>query len=396
MPQAGGDSGNPSAATLLANVGASTATIPLSSNTAKNNIADEYARFLFQADVNSRAGQQNIVTYTVAVYDPAHMTGSDPDMIMLMTSMANQGGGRYFAATDATTLQRALETIFTEVQAVNSVFASSTLPVSVNVRGTYLNQVYMGVFRPDPDALPRWMGNLKEYRLAVSAADTLFLADVNGDAVENTSTGFVSPSALSYWTSSSTYWGFRPSGVGGTSDSPDGDIVEKGAAAQVLRSTYASSQASRKVYTCTGTCVPSSRLADTPFDNANTGITQAALGAAGPAERTSIINWIRGQDLFDENLDASSSDVRASIHGDVLHSRPGVVNYNRTGDDNDIVVFYGGNDGMLHAVKGGQAVAAAPSCGPSLRQSSFPSSSACTTTAPRSRRPIPAPTSSTA
>ena len=225
----------------------------------------------------------------------------------------------------------------------------------MNVRGTYLNQVYMGVFRPDADALPRWMGNLKEYRLAVSSADTLFLADANGDPVENTNTGFVSPSALSYWTSASTYWGFRPSGVGGGSDSPDGDIVEKGAAAQVLRSTYASSQASRKVYTCTGACGPGSRLADTRFDNANTGITQAALGAASAAERTSIINWIRGQDLFDENLNSSSSDVRASIHGDVLHSRPGVVNYNRTGDDNDIVVFYGGNDGMLHAVKGGRS-----------------------------------------
>jgi type IV pilus assembly protein PilY1 len=58
--------------------------------------------------------------------------------------------------------------------------------------------------------------------------------------------------------------------------------------------------------------------------------------------------------MFDENLDANLSDVRASIHGDVLHSRPGVVNYNRTGDDNDIVVFYGGNDGLLHAVTGGQ------------------------------------------
>ena len=39
-------------------------------------------------------------------------------------------------------------------------------------------------------------------------------------------------------------------------------------------------------------------------------------------------------------------------HGDVLHSRPAVVNYGRTA--NDIVVFYGANDGMLHAVKGGQ------------------------------------------
>jgi type IV pilus assembly protein PilY1 len=352
MPQAGGDGGNPSAATLLANVGGNTATIPLPSNTAKNNIADEYARFLYQSDVGSQPGTQNIITYTIAVYDPSHMTGNDPDMIMLMTSMANQGGGRYFAATDTTTLRNALETILTEIQAVNSVFASSTLPVSVNVRGTYLNQVYMGVFRPDPDAAPRWMGNLKEYRLAVSGADQLYLADANGSPVENSTTGFVTPTAISYWTTPSTYWGFRPSGAGGSSDSPDGDIVEKGAVAQVLRTTHASSQAARKVYTC-GTC-SNEALSGAPFDTGNGAITEVALGVA-TTDRDRIINWVRGQDVADENGDFSATDVRASIHGDVLHSRPAVVNYNRNGDDNDIVVFYGGNDALLRAVKGGQS-----------------------------------------
>ena len=310
--------------------------------------------FCFRPTCTARRGSRTSSPTPWRCTTLLHMSGSDPDMLMLMTSMANQGGGRYFAATNAGAMQRALETIFAEVQAVNSVFAASTLPVSVNVRGTYLNQVYMGVFRPDPDALPRWPGNLKEYQLAVSSADTLFLADVNGDPVENPSTGFVSPTATSYWTASSNYWSFRPSGVGGISDAPDGDIVEKGAAAQVLRSTYATSAAARRVYTCTGTCGPSARLANTPFNDANAGITQAALGAASAAERTALINGIRGQDLFDENLNGNTSEVRASVHGDVLHSRPGVVNYNRTGDDNDVVVFYGGNDGMLHAVKGGR------------------------------------------
>ncbi len=353
MPQSGADSGSPSAAQLLATVGGNTTTIPLPSTSARNNIADEYARFLYQSDVGQPAGQQNVITYTIAVYDPAHMSGSDPDMIQLMTSMANQGGGRYFAATDQTRLQQALDTIFAEVQAVNSVFASSTLPVSVNVRGTYLNQVYMGVFRPDPDASPRWLGNLKEYRLAVDSNGLLYLADANGNPVENNSTGFVSPTAVSYWTQTSSYWWFRPSGTGGASDAPDGDIVEKGAAAQVLRTTYASSQATRNVYTCTG-CAVNDRLSGFSFSTSNSGITQAALRAGSAAERDNIINWVRGQDLFNENGDASTTDARASIHGDVLHSRPAVVNYNRNGDDNDIVVFYGGNDGMLHAVKGGQ------------------------------------------
>lgn len=354
MPQAGGDGGNPSAATLLANVGGSTTTIPLSSSGARNNIADEYARFLYQTDAGNPSGTQNIITYTIAVYDPAQMTGSDPDMIMLLNSMANQGGGRYFAATDTLKLRQALDTILSEVQAVNSVFASSSLPVSVNVRGTYLNQVYMGVFRPDPDAAPRWLGNLKEYKLAVSGTDQLYLADANGNPVENSTTGFVTPTAVSYWTEPSAFWGFRPSGVGGSSDSPDGDIVEKGAAAQALRTVYAASQAARKVYTCDpGSC--SGVLSGQPFDTGNGLITAAALGVATTAERDRIINWVRGQDVGDENIDSIFSDIRASVHGDVLHSRPAVVNYNRTGDDNDIVVFYGGNDAMLHAVRGGQS-----------------------------------------
>jgi len=354
MPQKGADGGSPSAATLLANVGGNTTTIPLPSTNASANISDEYARFLNQTDVSSSAGRQNILTYSIAVYDAAKLSGSDPEMIQLMTSMANQGGGRYFAATDPTSLRRALETILQEVQAVNSVYASSTLPVSVNVRGTYLNQVYMGVFRPDADASPRWLGNLKEYRLAVSGTDTLYLADANGAPVENTTTGFVTPAAVSYWTLPSSYWGFRPSGLGMGSDSPDGDIVEKGAAAQVLRSTFESSQAARNVYTCSGSCSAGTRLVDHPFSTGNGMVSASALGVPD-ADRDALIDWVRGQDLDDENMNTLTTDARASIHGDVLHSRPAVVNYNRSGGDNDIVVYYGGNDGLLHAIKGGQA-----------------------------------------
>lgn len=46
--------------------------------------------------------------------------------------------------------------------------------------------------------------------------------------------------------------------------------------------------------------------------------------------------------------------MRPSIHGDVLHSQPAVVNYNRDGTNNDVMVYYGANDGIFHAVKGGQ------------------------------------------
>jgi len=44
-------------------------------------------------------------------------------------------------------------------------------------------------------------------------------------------------------------------------------------------------------------------------------------------------------------------NVRPSVHGDVLHSRPAVVNY---GSGTGVVVFYGANDGLLRAVNGNQ------------------------------------------
>ena len=106
---------------------------------------------------------QGITSYTVGVL------GSElPGRIAaLLTSMAALGGGKYFPTTDYSQLEIALQTIFSEVLSYNSVFTSVSLPVSVNAEGTYLNQVYVGMFRPDPDALPRWVGNLKQYKLGL-------------------------------------------------------------------------------------------------------------------------------------------------------------------------------------------------------------------------------------
>ncbi len=362
----GGDGGNPSASTLLTNVGGNTTTIPLPNVGAQATLADEYTRFLYNTDVISQPGQQNIITYTVAVYQPPVNTQIQ-EQIDVSKSMANQGHGRYFAATDASSLNLALQTIFNEIQAVNSVFASVTLPVSVNVRGTNLNQVYMGVFRPDADGLPRWPGNLKEYQLAVDTSTkppSLFLADRNGLRAENPTTGFLVDDAVSYWTASSAFYSFQPSGTPlSPSDLPDGAVVEKGAVAQSLRTTYATSQTARQILTCigcsSGTVLSGTPGASTSFDAANSLITAAALTpSAQPTltdtERGTLINWVRGQDnATDENLDGSFTDARASIHGDVLHSRPVVVNYNRVAGDNDVVIFYGSNDGMFRAVKGG-------------------------------------------
>lgn len=278
------------------------------SSSQQGNWADEWAKWMSINDCNQTfSGTQTVVTYTIDV-GPANVT--DPSVngagwSTLLKSMAASSGGKYFPIVSndpgaAQAIQQALTTIFNEVQAVNSVFAATTLPVSVNVRGTNLNQVYIGVFRPDQNKLPRWLGNLKMYKLGVdSATQTLFLADALGNVASNSSTGFISSSATSFWTTGSTFWTFRgptyaTTDVGKQSDSPDGDLVEKGAAAERLRVKFPTSQGARNVFTCTspsgGVCANgttfSSSLASTNFSAGGTGyppdntdITAADLGA---------------------------------------------------------------------------------------------------------------------
>lgn len=268
----------------------------------QGNWVDEMAQFMANNDVSSSAtGTQNVITYTVEV-DPG-TTGQGPDMTALMKSTAGNGKGKYFAVSSGGTggaIVSALNQIFSEIQAVNSVFAAASLPVSANVRGTNLNQVYVGVFRPDAQRLPRWMGNLKMYQFAInSATNAVYLAGADPTVpAQSSSTGFIVNTVTSLWSSNSSFWSFRSpyasTDIGQASDAPDGDLVEKGGAAQRLRTKYAAAEASspaRSMYTCTtGTvnCTPAcvngtcsgggSLISATPFSTANADLTAAAFG----------------------------------------------------------------------------------------------------------------------
>ncbi len=127
-----------------------------------------------------------------------------------------------------------------------------------------------------------------------------------------------------------------------------------------MRGTYATSQDARNVFTCNGTCTGGSTLSSYPFSTGNTALTSDTRLSTDATERTNIINWVRGaNNKLEDNPSGTATDVRGFIHGDVLHSRPVVINYNRCIPDcanrNDVYVYYGANDGMLHVLKGGQA-----------------------------------------
>lgn len=345
-------------------IGSAPAQIPLNPSGSSGIVSDEYAKYMSTGDCNFNIdGVQNVYTYTIDILP--RKVGQGLAHTALLKSMAVNGKGKYYAVNDISNtseLEAAIADIFKEVQSVNSVFASTTLPVSVNVRGTNLNQVYIGVFRPDENKKPRWFGNLKLYRLDVNTATgTLFLADANGNVAENANTGFITSTAKSFWTDveSPGFWSFNPQGAGGALDSPDGDLVEKGGAAQQLRIPYATDQTARNVYTCVngsgGLCANNNLLSASPFSTST--ISATDLGVADSTARDDLVAWVRGADNLspDENVNGIYTDIRASIHGDVLHSRPAIINYNRYGDDNDVYAYYGSNDGMLRAIKGGMA-----------------------------------------
>lgn len=337
----------------LAAAGGKVTEIALSPSGSQSGAGDEWARFM-------ASSYPKITTYAVDV-DPIP-TGQGPGFTALLKSMATQGKGKYFSVNSSVDhgvqITNALKQIFSEIQAVNSVFSSVSLPVGVNTQDTYLNQVFVGMFRPDANASPRWTGNLKQYQLKASLAGNkieLYLADADGVAAINKNTGFVTQCARSFWTPSTadmdTYWSFSPQGlcaaVAGSeqSNTPDGDIVEKGAAGHLLRSANPSSRIVK-------TCDPSGCASLTNFDADNAAITAALLNAANSTERANVINWVRGMDLKDENINGNTGEMRPSAHADIIHSRPVAVDY---GGSIGVVVFYGAGDGMLRAINGNQS-----------------------------------------
>jgi type IV pilus assembly protein PilY1 len=58
------------------------------------------------------------------------------------------------------------------------------------------------------------------------------------------------------------------------------------------------------------------------------------------------MRYIRGWDSYDEDVDTIYAEKREYIFGDILHSRPVIIDYTSTLR----VVYVGTNDGMLHAI----------------------------------------------
>lgn len=136
-------------------------------------------------------------------------------------------------------------------------------------------------------------------------------------------------------------------GVGKYSDYPDGPRVEAGSVAEVIR------KGNSPVATDSSPTWEVSRNIYATSTVSSTSLVRLDTLATLPTTAPNLKEWVLGYDVgsdfalgYAKENAIGDKETRASIHGDVVHSRPLPVNYG----GGNVVVYYGANDGMLRAV----------------------------------------------
>lgn len=297
-------------------------------NSQGSDYLDDVAKYLYDNDLlaggldEKTIGKQNVITYTIG-FGLAGVAYAEE----LLQETAVNGGGTYYSASSTGGLSESLRQIIASIVEDNTSFVAPVLPVSPENRTYTGERLYMGFFKPKNNAF--WSGNLKKFGIDSDG----YVLDRYGERATNDD-GSLRDNAVSYW---------------GTS--ADGGEVESGGAGALLLTR----NTARDIYTYTGS---NSNLiaSENAFSASNPAVTSAMLGVADATERSRLINYVHGLDAYDEDGNGLTAEKRDWILGDVLHSKPTVVNYSTFSavDEGDCslnrsIIFLGGNDGMLHA-----------------------------------------------
>ena len=284
------------------------------------------AGWMNKNDVNtSIPSDQNVTTFTIGFSEGA------ADAAKLLTKTAEEGGGEYFAAKSATELSAALQKVFTKILEVNASFTSPSIASNNFDRTQTFDSVYYAMFVPNHG--PRWMGNLKKFRVTGSGD----IVDRKGNPAIS-SDGNLKSSACSYWT---------PDAICSiASDGGDGNDVKVGGAAYNLTKST-----SRNLYSnisTSGGMISFTKNNASVFAGGDTKL--AEYMGVDASNLDSYFKWAQGFDVDDDNNDGSQTDIRKDVMGDPLHSKPLAINYG-TSSSPDIRVLIGTNAGFMHMFK---------------------------------------------
>ncbi len=299
-------------------VDASTYSIPMNIN--GSGYLDDVAHYMYTHDmVGYQAGFQNVFTYTVGFM-------GDLESNLFLINASNNGNGNpnlyntnhpeyskyHFTAESPDELSSVLLEAVNSILSQNMTYTSPVVPVTKTMSG---NKIYLAFFKPLEGNF--WEGNIVKLGinedLEVVGKDNLAATWPNGAMRDD---------AKYYW--STKDWA---------------DISAANGIANDVREIYTYLGGNRDLV-LDGTNY---------FTTTNNDLTAAVLG--NPTHTTAeIIQYIRGADVFDEDADGYVTVNREVITGDVLHSQPLVVQYVDSNHKATSMVFFGSNDGMLHAV----------------------------------------------
>ncbi len=290
------------------------------------NCLPEIVEYMANTDLDNDTtnGNQFAITYTIGF-------ATDQD---LLEDTAIKGKGQYYTADNATELADAFQSAITEILGTNESFTSPAVAVDTFSRTESRNEVFFAMFKPS-DRI-NWHGNIKRLNLVIEN-DVAAFKDANGELAFDNSTGRISVTAQTVW-----------------STTEDGDTVDAGGVGALLA---AKDPASRILYSNTGSSGAFETYNDTNIDRTAYGLSTDdelfdLYDVADQTELTRIINWSRGIDVYDEDNDSSSTDNLEWMLADMLHSRPIVVNYgarsgfSETSPDQRLLV--GTNGGFFH------------------------------------------------
>ncbi len=281
-----------------------------------NTCAVEIAEFLANTDQSSVPGINTVTTHTIGFNT----------RLEALREIAAAGNGQYFESSSANELAESLSQILASASVSNANLAQPTVTIDVTNPLEHRNDLYLSVFEPSNHAV--WSGNLKGYWYDGELKD---YSTPRIAAIDPT-TGAIADNAHSQW-----------------SAVPDGAEVGQGGAASRIKAAN-----SRNIVTNNPAGTKNLISADNRVNTSN--IDAAALGLPDNNlsltidDYPSIMSWVSGVDVLDSNNNGNTTESRLE-YGDPLHTNPNVVTYGLNGDTFDSVVFFGTNEGYLHAIE---------------------------------------------
>jgi len=304
--------------------------------TSESNCLNNLAKWMHENDVYTGISEnQTVTTYTVGFG-----SGLTQSAINLLNDTATKGGGKYYTADNADDLTAALQSAINEALQDTTSFTAPSLSINAFNQLYNRDDIYFALFQPDTKV--RWSGNVKKYRLCNASDVTAYsctfgaIIDQNNSPVINVNNR-IKTTATSYWSTGEDGADVRQGGAGAKITVPRTLHTYRGSYSGLNSSNLATPV----------TIVPTA--GNSVYDAAITDPTILGLAANASSDVTPLINWMRGQDIKDEDDDGSTTDPRWNF-ADPLHSRPVAITFGGTKTSPIVKLFSSTNDGIVRII----------------------------------------------